>query len=42
MFGFDGATAMEPMEETFSSSVTGFQAVPPSEDFQTPPAAVAA
>jgi hypothetical protein len=33
---------MEPMEETGCSSRTGFQRIPPSPDFQTPPEAVAA
>ena len=36
------ATASEPIEEIGWSSKIGFQVMPPSVDFQTPPAAVAA
>jgi hypothetical protein len=38
----DGETATDPIEDTGSSSKIGFHSRPPSTDFQTPPAAVAA
>ena len=41
-FGSEGATAIEPIELTGCSSKTGFQRIPPSTDFHTPPEAVAA
>ncbi len=40
--GSEGATAIEPIEDTGCESKTGFQSRPPLTDFQTPPAAVAA
>jgi hypothetical protein len=40
--GSEGATAIEPIELTGCSSKTGFQRIPPSSDFHTPPDAVAA
>ena len=40
--GVDGATAIEPIEDTGCSSKTDFHDTPPSVDFQTPPEAVAA
>src|SRR5919204_6523260 len=42
MFRSDGATAIDPIEETGCSSKTDFHVAPPSADFQTPPDAVAA
>ena len=40
--GSDGATAIEPIDETASLSKTGFHFEPPLTDFHTPPDAVAA
>ena len=38
-FGSDGARAMAPIDWAGWSSKIGFQCVPPSVDFQTPPEA---
>ncbi len=40
--GSDGATAIEPMDETGWSSKIDFHLPPPLTDFHTPPDAVAA
>src|SRR5919201_1760870 len=42
MFRSDGATAIDPIEETGCSSKTDFHVAPLSVDVQTPPDAVAA
>src|SRR5688572_23711709 len=42
MFGWEGDTAIDPIDEMGCSSKTGFHVVPPSVVFQTPPEAVAA